>query len=52
MNNSLGDLSCLPVAMAYVPMQRFEGLYDMLTALSRGTLFQELDKPFEGSVGS
>lgn len=37
-----------PLAMAYVPMQNFEKLYDENVALNRGTLFKELDKPFEG----
>ncbi len=37
-----------PVAMAYVPMQMWEKPYDMATALSRGTIFPSLDKPFIG----
>ena len=36
------------LAMAYVPYQRFEKLYDEDKALSRGTLFEELDLPFYG----
>lgn len=36
-----------PLAMAYVPMQPFQNLYDMEKALQRGTLFSELDFPFE-----
>ena len=36
------------LAMAYVPYQRFEGLYDEETALDRGTLFKALDLPFYG----
>ena len=42
-------LSCMPIAMAYVPMQRFQDLYNPETALCTGTLFKELDKPFLGS---
>lgn len=42
-------LSCLPIAMAYVPMQRFQELYSPETAFRTGTLFKELDKPFLGS---
>lgn len=34
-----------PLAMAYAPCQTFRGLYDPETALSRGTLFTELDLP-------
>ena len=34
-----------PLAMSYAPCQTFRGLYDPETALSRGTLFTELDLP-------
>ena len=37
-----------PPAMVYAPVQAFRGLYDPRTALCRGTLFNELDLPFEG----
>ena len=37
-----------PLAMAYVPFQQWEELYDADKALNRGTLFPELDLPFEG----
>ena len=37
-----------PLAMVYSPLQSFAGLYDEEKALSRGTLFTELDLPFEG----
>lgn len=37
-----------PLAMVYSPLQGFCSLYDEDTALSRGTLFSELDLPFEG----
>ncbi|MCI8387420.1 MAG: spore coat associated protein CotJA [Clostridiales bacterium] len=37
-----------PVAMAYVPWQRLDKMYPPETALARGTLFPELDKPFMG----
>lgn len=36
------------LAMMYVPYQRFERLYDEEKALTRGTLFEELDLPFYG----
>lgn len=40
---------CMPaLAMAYVPMQQWRGIYEPDVALSRGTLFSELDKPFIG----
>lgn len=42
------DLSQKSLAMAYVPMQVWGKVYDPETALCRGTLFPELDKPFIG----
>lgn len=35
------------VGFAYVPYQEYKDLYDYKTALSQGTLFKELDIPFE-----
>ncbi len=35
-----------PLAMVYAPCQAFRALYDPATALSRGTMFCELDLPF------
>jgi hypothetical protein len=40
------------VAMAYVPLQQWEMPYDEMTALSRGTIFPSLDKPFVGGPTS
>ena len=37
-----------PPAMAYVPWQRLDEMYTPETALDRGTLSPELDKPFMG----
>lgn len=37
------------LAMAYVPYQTFDALYDDADALSHGTLFRSLDLPFYGS---
>lgn len=34
------------LAMAYVPTQDWNNLYDPCKALKRGTLFAPLDKPF------
>lgn len=39
------------LAMAYVPYQPFDNLYDGETALNRGTLFKALDLPFTGGKG-
>lgn len=37
-----------PLAMVYAPCQYFGGLYDLDTAMERGTLFSALDLPLEG----
>lgn len=38
-----------PIAMAYVPWQKFDRLYDDLEkAYKNGTVFPELCKPFTG----
>jgi len=41
-----GLLATLPVAMAYVPMQVWQTVYDGETGLARGTIFPCLDLPF------
>ncbi len=35
-----------PVAMVYAPIQHFDRIFDLDTALYRGTIFEELDLPF------
>lgn len=42
------EIDDLPLAMAYVPMQQWEKLYEPCEALERGTLFCKLDLPFVG----
>ena len=37
-----------PIAMAYVPWQRWCETYDAAAALCKGTLFPELDLPLTG----
>ena len=39
------------LAMAYVPIQKFQCLYDPPKGLHAGTIFAELDKPFLGTGG-
>ena len=36
------------IAMAYIPYQMWEKPYDEAVAMSRGTMFPSLDKPFIG----
>ncbi|MBQ6250218.1 MAG: spore coat associated protein CotJA [Ruminococcus sp.] len=49
-NNGNGSMTRLPkntpLAMAYVPFQQWGETYGDDEALSRGTLFPELDLPF------
>lgn len=40
-----------PLGMAYVPWQTWKNIYEPDKALQRGTIFEELDKPFYGSQG-
>ena len=43
------NLVNFPLAMAYVPMQQFNGICDNLEeAFCDGTVFPELNKPFIG----
>ena len=37
-----------PVGMAYVPFQQWKNVYESSVALDRGTIFEDLDKPFLG----
>lgn len=47
-NNTECDTLDYSLAMVYSPAQEFVCIYDAETALNRGTVFKELDKPFEG----
>ena len=44
-------LQHLPDAMAYVPCQTFDTTFDLCYALSVGTIFPQLCKPFCGKRG-
>lgn len=41
-------LEGMPLAMAYVPWQKFCNLYDECEAIYKGTIFRELDLHFYG----
>ena len=43
----LSGMTGYPLAMAYVPWQQWKTPYDPAKGLSRGTIFEELDLPFE-----
>ena len=40
------NIDQFPVAMAYVPWQRWQQVYPVERAIGRGTIFPDLDKPF------
>ncbi len=43
------NIDKFPIAMAYVPWQKFDKLYDDLEkGYCNGTVFPELNKPFTG----
>lgn len=42
-----GIVNAPALAMVYSPIQEWREIYDMTTALERGTIFRELDKPLE-----
>lgn len=43
------NIDRFPVAMAYVPWQKFDKMFEDLEKAYRiGTIFPELDKPFTG----
>lgn len=46
-SRSLSGMTGYPLAMAYVPWQQWKTPYDPAKGLSRGTIFEELDLPFE-----
>ncbi|MBS6196099.1 MAG: spore coat associated protein CotJA [Clostridiales bacterium] len=41
----------LPLAMGYVPIQRFKDTFDLCKGYHMGTIFPELCKPFCGKGG-
>ena len=43
-------LGSLPLAMTYTPMQQWKSTYSDAVSLARGTIFPELDLPFEGKT--
>ncbi len=48
-NGDVWQMHDLPLAMVYSPYQHWRNVYDCEKGLSRGTIFRDLDKPFEAS---
>ena len=47
-NTGVGPLEQnYPAAMAYVPWQQWQDIYEPETALARGTIFPDMDLPFD-----
>ena len=38
----------MTIGMGYVPWQKWQNIYDMDEGIKRGTIFEELDKPYIG----
>lgn len=45
------NIDTFPLAMAYVPIQKWKNIYANDVALDRGTIFADLDLPFLGCRG-
>lgn len=52
-NHSKDDMNLeyRPLAMAYVPRQNWNHLYEIEKGFQKGTIFEKLDKPFLGKGG-
>ena len=48
LERDIKKIDSLPLAMAYVPWQTWMNVYEPCKGLSQGTIFPDLDKPFEG----
>lgn len=48
---SCDELIGMPLAMAYVPWSQWRNIYEVRKGFSRGTIFEDLDKPFHGIGG-
>ena len=48
-NRSWG-LEGYPLASVFAPLQKFENVYEVENAIKRGTVFADLDLPFEGTT--
>ena len=46
-NTGVGGMEMYPIAMGYIPWQQWKTPYDPAKGLSRGTIFEDLDLPFE-----
>ncbi|EOS80307.1 hypothetical protein C817_01799 [Dorea sp. 5-2] len=42
------ELNGMPLAMAYVPWQEWQNIYEAEKGFHCGTIFEELNKPFNG----
>lgn len=50
-SSCMNHMHDMAIAMAYVPWQHFNSMYELPMALQVGTIFPELNKPFRGSKG-
>lgn len=50
-NVSFYNREIMPLAMAYVPWQRWQNIFEADKGFRCGTIFQDLRKPFEHAGG-
>lgn len=48
LENRYKGIDSFPVAMAYVPWQYWENIYDADKGFKCGTIFKDLNKPYTG----
>lgn len=46
LESSCNEIDSFPIAMAYVPWQQWENIYEADLGLKQGTIFKDLDKPY------
>lgn len=50
-NSNCTSIDSLPLAMAYVPWQSWQNVYEPCKGLQMGTIFADLNFPFLGKRG-
>lgn len=50
-NENIDAMDGMVIGMCYVPWQQWRNIYEPKEGFKRGTIFQELDKPFEAAKG-
>ena len=51
LESNCNDIDSISIAMAYVPWQHWENIYEADLGLKQGTIFKDLDKPYTSGCG-